>query len=171
MKNKFKHYGVDSLYQTLRHPFEEDLKKNNINYVFLPLTEKVIKYNVEKKVRYAYITYPNVHPEEGYIENVYITEAIPDDMNWEKLKEDYELQRQGKQPMKIPTRTRILYDKAIEMANDERETNPQDFLNWLEPPSKADIDVALMHLGSSLEELRGSDHHDVPEIDKLLENM
>lgn len=135
MKNRFKHYGVDSLYQTLRHPFEEDLKKNNINYVFLPLIEKVIKYSINEKVRYAYITYPNVHPEEGYAENVYITEAIPEDMCWENLKKDYELQQQGKQPMETPTRAKILYDKAKEMANNERETNPQDFLNWLEPPS------------------------------------
>lgn len=168
MTIKFTHYGVDSLYQTINHPFENDLKKQGIKYIELPLLkEKVLKYTYEGKVKYAYIVYPNTHPEEGYIEEVYITERIPDDMNWNNLVKDLELQRDENKEMSLPTKARILWDEAENIVSKIKNAESNNFQEWIKSVTKKEMNDALISLGSSLEELENSDYHDVPEIDEL----
>lgn len=163
--NKFMHYGAEVTVQSLAHSFEDDLKKEGIEYVELPLLEnKVLRYCYNGKKRYAYITYPNV--AEEYAENVYITEEIPDDMNWDNIERDYRAQMDGEEPMLLATRARVLYDAAYKMACDNPVKEPDGFLAWMQGPSKKELDLALITLGTSLQELREADHHDVPELDE-----
>ncbi len=168
MAINFKHYGVDSLYQTISHPFEDDLKKQGIKYIELPLLkEKVLKYTYEDKTKYAYIIYPNAPLEEEYVEEVYITERIPDDMSWKNLAKDLELQKDGNKEMSLPTRARILYDEAESIVSKNRKAESNSFQEWIKSATKKEINDILISLGSSLEELKNADHHDVPEIDEL----
>lgn len=168
MAINFKHYGVDSLYQTINHPFEDELKKQGIEHIELPLLkEKVLKYTYEGKTKYAYIVHPNVHPEEEYIEEVYITERIPDDMSWKNLAKDLELQKDGNKEMALPTKARILYDEAESIVNKNRNAESNSFQEWIKSATKKEINDILISLGSSLEELKNADHHDVPEINEL----
>ena len=168
MAIKFKHYGVDSLYQVINQPFEEELKKQGIKYIELPLLkEKVLKYTYECKTKYAYIVHPNIPLDEGYVEEVYITERIPDDMSWNNLAKDFELQRDENKEMSLPTRARILWDEAENIVCKNRNVESNNFQEWITPVIKKEINDTLISLGSSLEELKNSEHHDVPEIDEL----
>lgn len=168
MAINFKHYGVNSLYQTINHPFEDELKKQGIEHIELPLLkEKVLKYTYESKTKYAYIVYPNVPLDEGHVEEVYITERIPDDMSWNNLAKDFELQKDGNKEMILPTKARILYDEAENIVCKNRNAESNNFQEWIKTATKREMNNALISLGSSLEELKNSEHHDVPEIDEL----
>ena len=110
-------------------------------------------------------------PEE-YWQEVYIIEKIPDDLNWDNIVKDYRWQSRGDEPMKLPTRARLLYDEADHRAYEwEKEENPERFTDWrnlqaghIDPKQ---FRLALMSLGTSLEELKEMDHEDTPEIDEL----
>lgn len=168
MAINFKHYGVNSLYQTISHPFENDLKKQGIEYIELPLLkEKVLKYTYEGKTKYAYIVYPNVPLDEGHVEEVYITERIPDDMNWKNLAKDLKLQKDGNKKMILPTKARILWDEAESIISKTRNAESNNLQEWITPVTKKEMNNVLISLGSSLEKLKESEHHDVPEIDEL----
>lgn len=114
--NKFKHYGKDVWVQTFTETnWVDGLKKNGLEYVALPdLEHEVYKYVKNGKERYALIHYPDV-PEEA-LQEVYIIEKIPDDLSWDNIIEDYRQQSRGYEPMKLPTRARLLYDKADHIA-------------------------------------------------------
>lgn len=168
MADKYTHYGKEVTVQTLDHCFADDLETNGIAYIELPIVQhKIYKYKYQGKERYALVTYPNV--PDAYFENVYITDSIPDDMDWEKLVYDCVCQSHGEEPAAFPTRARVLYDKACSMVyENDRHKDDKTFLDWISwKPDASEIDLALSALGSSLEELFISDHHDVPELDEL----
>lgn len=169
--NKFKHYGKDVWVQTFTETnWIEGLKKNGLEYVALPdLEHEVYKYVKNGKERYALINYPDV-PEEA-LQEVYIIEKIPDDLSWDNIIEDHRQQSRGYEPMKLPTRARLLYDKADHIAY-ELEKEDSDFAKnfWHRPTGYIDskrFKSALTLLGTSIEELKEMDHSDTPEIDEL----
>lgn len=169
---KFKHYGKDVWVQTFTETnWIDGLKKNGFEYVALPdIEHEIYKYVKDGKERYALIHYPDV-PEE-YWQEIYIIEKIPDDLNWDNIVKDYRWQSRGDEPMKLPTRARLLYDEADHRAYEwEKEENPERFTDWrnlqaghIDPKQ---FRLALMSLGTSLEELKEMDHEDTPEIDEL----
>lgn len=168
--SRLTHYGIDVLVQSLDSSFEDDLKKAGIDYVLLPVAEhRIYKYTTQGQTRYALVTFPNV-PEE-YREEVYITSQIPDDMDWDKLVRDCQDQGNGEEPMKIPTHARIMYDKAVLFVeHNSKKDGKQSFLEWLSwKPQEKDINYALISFGSSIAELLKEDHHDVPELEKIIE--
>lgn len=161
----YTHYGVEVVFQCLYgKSFKEILDSAEKNYTELPLLDKTIyKYSNDGKTQYAYIICPNV-PEE-YVEEVYITTQVPDDMNWDKLVKDINDQAGGKDPMQMPTRARILYDKAVKMACENPLDQPESFIDWSQPKEK-DVELALVSLGYTKEELKKMQHYDVPELDE-----
>ena len=83
----FKHYGVDVLFQRCECSFADFLKQQGVEYTVLPyLDDIVLRYNVNGVRKYAYITYPNTIDE--YVEYVYITTEIPEDLNWKNIESD-----------------------------------------------------------------------------------
>ena len=141
---EFKHYGKEVWRQVLSETnWVEELKKSGLEYVALPdIEHEIYKYVKDGKERYALIHYPDV-PEE-YWQEVYIIEKIPDDLNWDNIVKDYRW---------------------------EKEENPERFTDWrnlqaghIDPKQ---FRLALMSLGTSLEELKEMDHEDTPEIDEL----
>ena len=50
--------------------------------------------------------------KSGEYENVYITDSIPLDMNWDLLVKDCEAQKSGKAPMEMVTKAKLIVDKA-----------------------------------------------------------
>ena len=164
MRARFFHYGVEVLYQTIEHSFEEDLKSQNIAYTILPILEhRIVKYSIENKTRYALIRTLNV-PEE-YIEEIFITERMPDDMNWNRLMEDCRNQIHKENPMEMETFARVMWDKARNMVY-ENASKRLDYLTW--NPDKKDYEAAIIILGSTIGELLEMDHHDVPELEELI---
>lgn len=157
----FKHYGVEVVAQSIdiefNDGFESTLKKNGVEYHYLPLVEdRVIKYSKDGETRYAFLYYPRI-PDE-MLEYSFITKEVPDDMNWKNLYEDYKKQSRGEEPMKLPTRAKVLCQKAEERLSGNKEFA---FENFYRETSESEFNMSLIHLESSLEEIRGMDHHDV----------
>lgn len=148
---KFMHYEEEIICQcTDSHTFEKTLKEKGVKYHYLPLEkEKVIKYWEDEKRHFAYFH------NETY---VFITDSIPDDMNWENIYYDYKGQAHNEEPMKLPTRAKVLCQKAEERLNENKEFT---FENFYKDTSESELNMSLIHLGSSLEEIREMDHHDV----------
>lgn len=159
------HYGERVLVQTLEHRFEQDLKKANIDYIVLPLLDhEVYKYNVDGKTRYALVVSCGNFEQDCW--EIYIVANIPDDLDWDKLVADCKEQQRGHKPMKLSTRAKILYDKALEMAYEAG--NPGDPMDYfMYEPTKEEINLALITLGSSIKKLLAEDHYDVPMLDEI----
>ena len=110
---RFKHYGIEVSHQRIGRKFEDCLKEKGIRYIELPLLEdKVLRYEYEGKRRYAYIAPAN--GREEYLENVYITSEIPEDLSWSNIELDYRIQREKESPMLLPSRARVLYDAELD---------------------------------------------------------
>lgn len=157
---KFIHYGVEVVVQSITEKFEDQLKELDIPYIELPLIEdKVLRYIYNGQKKYAYITYSNI-PDE-YREKVYITTEIPEDMCWRNIELDYRGQMDNEEPRLLPSRARVLYDKAEEIIKEDRK--PTSFLNWIDRPDKKEIKLALLSLGITWDELKEMNHYDVSD--------
>lgn len=160
---KFKHYGVEVVYQECEPgEFEEQLRKQKIKYKHLPiLDKKIIKYKKDGEDKYAYFAHSTT------CDRIFVTTEIPEDMRWENIDLDYRMQSEGGKPMPLVTRARLLYDKAIDLAAGI-ELQKRELFEVTMPPHVSDtnLNMALISLGSSLAEIRGMDHHDVPELDE-----
>lgn len=162
---EFYHYGIKVETRISKDGAERDLQQSGIKYTELPLVEnKVLRFYKDGKKYYAYCVSTEID-EEPY-ERVFITSQIPEDMCWRNIIDDYNQQCDKKVPMQLRTRARVLYDKAKQMVRENPIKEPENFLEWAELPKKKDIEVALLSLGVSWDELKNMDHHDVPELDE-----
>ena len=95
----YKHYGKDVVFQQLQDMrFINALKENHVEYKELPILDyRVLLYSKDMEDKYAVII--PVNAVETYLENVYITTEIPQDMSLENLIEDINNQRNGEKPM------------------------------------------------------------------------
>lgn len=163
---EFNHYGVIVLRQVIGSRFKDTLEQKGVDYIALPfIDDEVYRYTYDGKRKYAYITHSNA-PEE-YIEHVYITTEIPEDMNWKNIELDYLGQATGEKPMKIQTRAKVLYDAAKDIVKkNTKESDKNIFFNFFDNKiDEKELNYALISLGTNLEELRAMDHHDVDDID------
>lgn len=161
----FKHYGVDVLFQRCECSFADFLKQQGVEYTVLPyLDDIVLRYNVNGVRKYAYITYPNTIDE--YVEYVYITTEIPEDLNWKNIESDRIYQEAGDPPMELPTRARVIFDDCKHRWL--QENPPKDLMVSFKPRKPDPEEMSQMFIGynTNLEELKEMDHHDVPELDE-----
>lgn len=158
---RFKHYGIEVSHQLIGRKFEDCLKEKGIRYIELPLLEdKVLRYEYEGKRRYAYIAPAN--GREEYLEHVYITTEIPEDLSWSNIELDYRIQREKESPMLLPSRARVLYDAAKELVR--KEQKPTSIMELLTPVDKRELKLALLNAyGVSWEELKEMDHYDLDD--------
>lgn len=105
----------------------------------------------EGKEKFAYI----VPARET--EKIYIINEIPDDCNFYKIAIDEMRQRKGEDPMKMPTRAKVITDLAIQNA----DKNDDPFENF-EENYKA-VYYELIRLGCPIWEIEEMDHHDISE--------
>lgn len=158
----YKHYDNDVIFQQLQDMrFINVLKENHVEYKELPILDyRVLLYSKDMEDKYAVIV--PVNAVETYLENVYITTEIPQDMSWENLIEDISNQRNGEKPMELKTKAKLLCEKAEKLVL-ENQTN-EDYFNSLD----TEIDpglfrMALTTLGYTIEEVLEMDHHDIDE--------
>lgn len=153
--NAFKHYDRTVYCQTMEGGhFKDFLKSEKVNYIELPILDQdVVYYKIGlKKEAYALI-------KSGEYENVYITDSIPLDMNWNLLVKDCEAQKFGKQPMEMVTKAKIIVDKAC---NDATKST-DDLFEVPKKPDAAAIRVALAGMGYGIDDLKQMDHHDIDD--------
>lgn len=161
---KYTHYGVEVVFQSLAYgEFMQALRTSGADYVVLPVFDDfknlVVKYTYDGgTTKYAYIQ------ERGEDEYVYATEQIPDDMDWDALVADIERQKKGEEPAQMPTKARKMYDAAERLVLSNRK-EPEDPFSMPEEISEKELNLALLHLGIDLKELKQMEHWDVPEID------
>lgn len=158
---RFKHYGIEVSHQLIGRKFEDCLKEKGIRYIELPLLEdKVLRYEYEGKRRYAYIVPAN--GREEYLEHVYITTEIPEDLSWSNIELDYRIQKEKESSMLLPSRARVLYDAAKELVR--KEQKPTSLMEMIAPVDKKELKLALSNAyGVSWEELKEMDHYDLDD--------
>lgn len=153
--NTFKHYDRAVYCQTMEGGhFKDFLKSEKVNYIELPILDQDVVYYKRglKKEAYALI-------KSGEYENVYITDSIPLDMNWDLLVKDCEAQKSGKAPMEMVTKAKRIVDKAC---NDATKST-DDLFEVPEKPDAAAIRVALAGMGYGIDDLKKMDHHDIDD--------
>ena len=154
----FKHYGVNVTVERYKS-FEAELKNNGIEYVALPYLYDIVfrfMYNGHKK--YAYIV-PTSDDGDEYVENVYITDEIPEDLSWENIAKD-----STSEPMELPTRAYVIYHAA---KHEVMQNRPKTFENLFNPkPDKREMSYEVLRYNTTIKELREMDHHDCPELDE-----
>lgn len=156
---KYLHYNEEVIYQQLADTsFKDELKKNDIDYMELPILDSdVITYIKDGKRKYACIVVNNT--AETYIENVYLTDQIPLDMSWENLVLDCKGQRNGEPLMEMETKAKVICKKAEEMVLAETKCE------FYEIPevSPEMFRLALISLGYTIDDICGMKHHDINE--------
>lgn len=168
-EDTFYHYGVKVFVRLSENGIYSDLKEAGIDYSTLPLiADKVVTFYLNGKKNYAYCVWISID-EEPY-EEIFITEEIPEDMNWKNIKEDYVNQFRGEESMRLKTRARVLFDEAKSRAYEYVKEqmlrkNPKEMWNF-NLVKRKDVEYALLGLGTSWNELLEEDHHDVPELDE-----
>lgn len=131
MKKEFSHYGINIKVVYLHDGnFEKQLNDEGICYTFLPLIkEKVIKFKKDGIKYYAYCV--PIEMDEDPYEEIFLTTEIPDDMNWQRIREDFFSQLDNNDPMLIKTRARVLYDEAKKIAkNFASKKYSENFFDW-----------------------------------------
>ena len=104
---KLTHYRKEVIYQVISSFFKEELKKAGIIYTEAPdLKHDVISYHHDGKDKFALIS------EGDGFETIYITDSIPLDCDWDALVADCEAQLNGKEPMEMRTKARLIVDTA-----------------------------------------------------------
>lgn len=153
--NAFKHYDKIVYCQTIEGGhFKELLKSEKVDYIELPVLDQDVVYYKRglKKEAYALI-------KSGEYEDVYITDSIPLDMNWDLLVKDCEAQKSGKAPMEMVTKAKMIVDKAC--INATKSTD--DLLEVPKKPDTTAIRVALAGMGYGIDDLKQMDHHDIDD--------
>lgn len=136
------HYGVDVVFQILEENFRDVLYNANIQYEELPLLDvDVIRYVKDGTTKYACIG----HEDEGY-RCVYITEHIPDDLDFKLLMEDIDNQVRHGVPMEKESKLHKLICKVINDITDTMAAEePLDnfFDSGIKDPTIKDIVAAF----------------------------
>ena len=168
---KYVHYGRDVVRQVcVDSSFKDFLKKQGIVYNELPILEKdVLTYTIDGVKKYAIITYPSAIEE--YVEDIYITTTIPDDLSWSRLVYDVEAQRRGEPPMNMPTKARVYFDMAYDIVLEKKGVDLEHFFE-IDPPKveRKYLDSVLMSYNSSIDDLLALPHEDTPELDEYAED-
>lgn len=157
MLKELSHYGRKVMYQVISTFFKDDLHKMGIKYIEVPnLDYDIVFYRWDGQDRYAVIK------QGDGIENVYITDSIPLDTNWELLIRDCNEQLNGKKPMDMRTKAKMILNAACENAAEFCQGENVDFFEP-EEPTALDIKFALARLGYNVKEIKKMDHHDIDQ--------
>ena len=153
---KLTHYRKEVIYQVISSFFKEELKKAGIIYTEAPdLKHDVISYHHDGKDKFALIS------EGDGFETIYITDSIPLDCDWDALVADCEAQLNGKEPMEMRTKARLIVDTAYQNAGDKYTRDIKDLFMSAPEPTSTDIQLAIAQLGYSIDDLKKMDHHDI----------
>ena len=186
----FYHYGSPVSFKYIENDFRDVLSERNIGYIDLPIMDSdVVKYKFDGVTKYAVIK----RDIEGY--KIYITEVIPDDLDFKLLVEDIDEQRtaiirkQELQPMEQQTKLykmiayadEILHQSRIEEMNNKlknKEITQEEYwkFNFLSPVPIEDTAMYIIkNIHYDRKQLLKMDHHDIDEesylrFKKFIEN-
>lgn len=161
MLKVYKHYGVDVVYQVVEgQTFKRALRKVGVEYVDLPIMLPVgieaIRYEKDGAVRYACAR----DIEGGQM--VYITERIPDDLDFGKLMTDIDGQRNGDEPDQMETKLQKLIGKAVQRLLEEKG-NPDPFMAPEDPEPYEVMDMITAAFGYDRDNLKEMDRSGIDE--------
>lgn len=174
----FYHYGSPVSFQYTEKDFRDILTERKINYIDLPILDSdVVKYKVDGITKYAVIK----SVIEGY--KIYITETIPDDLDFNLLVEDIDEQRtaiirnQEPCPMQQATKLykmiacadKILHQLRIDEMDNKlknKEITQEEYwkFNFLNPVPIEDTAIYIIrNIHYDKKQLLKMDHHDIDE--------
>lgn len=134
------HYGVKVTKQTgWNKRFVDSLEESGIEYEIMPVEisndAEVYIYSYDGVKKYAFVT--GGGGVDGFYENVYITTAIPDDMNWWALASDVDLQEKGHEPTQMHTQ----FQRRLIAAEDKIQKEYEDVLNDIDNYGKSPDEI------------------------------
>lgn len=140
MLKEFKHYGVTVFYQVVEgQTFKQALRKAGIDYVdlpiMLPVGAEAIRYEKDGAARYA------CTKDGDDCQMVYITDRIPDDLDFVRLMSDIDGQRGGDEPEWMETKLQKLIREATQRLAEEKG-NPNPFM-MPDDPEPEDVMMAI----------------------------
>lgn len=162
------HYGIDVVFQIIEENFRDVLHNADIQYDELPILDvDVIRYVKDGMTKYACIG----QEEEGY-RCVYITEQIPDDLDFKLLMKDIDNQIRHGVPMEKESKLSKLICKVInDLADIMAAEEPlEDFFSsgFKEPAIKdivAAFKVEYAARAYRIDDLKNMEHSDIdPEF-------
>ena len=154
------HYGKSVFYQKGNTDFKGLLRRQEIPFIEIPiLWNDVVFYNHNHKDKYAVIVSDSPREQE-----VYITSAIPLDMDWDLLIADCKSQMQGNPPIEMDTKAKLILDVACDQVLcgiQELAENPE----LLTDDIVSSIQMRFNSMGYKIKDLKLMDHHDIdPKI-------
>lgn len=161
------HYGKPVYYQKGNTDFKGLMRKQEIPFVELPyLPNDVVFYRHNHEDKYAVIVTNSSRAQDvsdsPVEQEVYITNAIPLDMDWDLLIEDCRYQMQNNPPMEMDTKAKLILDIACDQVLcgiQELAENPELLSESV--VSKVRGEIAFM--GYRMEDLKTMDHHDIDQ--------
>lgn len=161
MLKVYKHYGVDVMYQVVEgQTFKRALRKSGVDYVDLPIMLPVgieaIRYEKDGVTRYA------CTKDIDDAQMVYITDRVPDDLDFGKLMTDIDCQRHGEEPMQMETKLRKIIREASNMMAEEKG-NPNPFMVPGEPDPSEIMKMITIAFGYDRGDLKEMDRSGIDE--------
>lgn len=162
------HYGIDVVFQIIEENFRDVLHNADIQYDELPILDvDVIRYVKDGTTKYACIG----HEDEGY-RCIYITEQIPDDLDFKLLMEDIDNQVRHGVPIEKEGKLHKLIGKVINDLADIMATEEplEDFFSSsIKEPAIKDIveafKVEYAARAYRIDDLKNMEHSDIdPEF-------
>lgn len=162
------HYGIDVVFQIIEENFRDVLHNADIQYDELPILDvDVIRYVKDGMTKYACIG----QEKEGY-RCVYITEQIPDDLDFKLLMEDIDNQVRHGVPMEKESKLDKLICKVInDLADIMAAEEPLEdfFSSGIKEPTIKDIVAAFKVEYAArayrIDDLKNMEHSDIdPEF-------
>ena len=134
---EYTHYGIRVTKQMLYgRRFADALEKDKIEYEMMPVEiqgeAEVYIYSRGDEKRYAFVT--GGGSVDGFYETIYITTAIPDDLDWWALANDVDQQEKGKPPLRMHTRFYFCFLKCEDKVEEEHEITPDNLFENFEKP-------------------------------------
>lgn len=137
---EYNHYGVKVTKQSgWNRRFVDALEDNNIEYEMMPVEipgdAEVYIYYYDGVKKYAFVTREG--GVDGFYEDVYITTAIPDDIDWWALVYDVNRQEEGYAPLKMHTQ----FQRRLLAAETKIENKNKDIMDDLENFGKSPEEI------------------------------
>lgn len=133
---EYTHYGVRTTKQILNNKrYVHILEENNVDYEVMPIDipcsdgEEVYIYFTPDKTEKRYAFVVGINGGDAFGEKIYITNAIPDDLDWWALAEDIDQQETGGEPLKMPTQFKRRLSAAEKAVDEQHKKEWDEFLN------------------------------------------
>lgn len=137
---EYTHYGIKVTkqidYSENGRVFLDTLEHNGISYEEMPTPTEISRFTYTQSNIYIYTCDGVKKYALVFDRGIYITTAIPDDMDWLALVNDIDQQEKGEEPQRMHTQFYLRLMRAEKKVNEQNKEvwdnhlDPENFENW-----------------------------------------